>query len=110
MLYPWTSFCSECLNDLREEQQGVLNAVLAKYPEATLVAQTERIRNAIFLSLPLTADDALVDGFIRNLPGVKSITPGEDYKASILSDDRIEETTFVNCFMHRARFWFATNV
>jgi hypothetical protein len=71
--------CSSCAEALQDEQDSIIDSILDQYPEAVLIASSRKISNALFMYLPLTEDDLVVDRFVTSLPGVLRLNPGEDF-------------------------------
>ena len=69
-------YCSTCADSLQAEQDAVLAAIVAQYPEARLVSATKSLINAIFVELPLSDNNASAeDAALRQIEGVKDVTP-----------------------------------
>jgi hypothetical protein len=75
--------CPICAEDLRDEQAATIASILGQYPEASLIASSHKITNAVFMYFPLTENDQAVDQFVISLPGVLRLYPGEDFRANI---------------------------
>jgi hypothetical protein len=75
--------CPICAEDLRNEQTSIIASILGKYPEASLIASSRKITNAVFMYFPLTENDQAVDQFVISLPGVQRLHQGEDFQANV---------------------------
>jgi hypothetical protein len=75
--------CSSCAEALQDEQDLIIDSILDQYPEAVLIASSRKIANAIFMYLPMTEDDQVVDLFVTSLPGVIGLNPGEDFRPAV---------------------------
>jgi hypothetical protein len=75
--------CPVCAEHLRNEQASIIASILGQYPEASLIASSHKITNAVFMYFPLTENDKAVDQFVISLPGVQRLYPGEDFKANL---------------------------
>jgi hypothetical protein len=75
--------CSSCAQALQDEQDFIIDSILEQYPEAVLIASSRKITNALFMYLPLTEDDQVVDRFVTSLPGVLRLNPGEDFHPQV---------------------------
>jgi hypothetical protein len=90
--------CSSCAEALQIEQDTLITSVLEQYPEGSLIASARKITNAVFMYLPLTADDQAVDGFVTSLPGVVGIYAGEDFHPNVaevseyIGADEVQDT------------------
>jgi len=69
--------CATCLENLQAQQASVLVEIQALYPQAQQISQTQRLMNAIYIQLPLLLhqDDSTVDAALRQIEGVKDVTP-----------------------------------
>jgi hypothetical protein len=75
--------CPICAEDLRNEQASIIASILGQYPEASLIASSHKITNAVYMYFPLTEEnDQAVDQFVISLPGVQKLHPGEDFHAN----------------------------
>jgi hypothetical protein len=75
--------CSSCAEALQIEQDLVISSILEQYPEGSLIASARKITNVVFMYLPLTEDDEVVDRFVANLPGVLGFYPGESFHPNV---------------------------
>jgi hypothetical protein len=75
--------CSSCTEALQVEQDAIITSILEQYPKGSLIASARKITNVVFMYLPLTEDDEVVDRFVAGLPGVLGLYAGESFQPSV---------------------------
>jgi len=81
--------CPTCQDELQKEQDAVILEIQKRYPTTSILKQTNRLLNAIFVNVPVSDDDDLlvVNQFLLSLSGVLNIYPSEDVDLVQNEDD-----------------------
>jgi Subtilase family len=88
--------CRTCHDALVLEQEAVIAAIQTRYPTATVQETTHKLLNTLFVNLPFNEndnEDAVVDRFISNLPGVVKVYPSEDWGQLDIYNDTYTNTS-----------------